>query len=432
MMHIGVDISLLRLAQAGVLTYHRSLLNHLVRVGRDCHFTLIDVLPLNPGRSMPPLAALGAPNVRVVRCPGIRRGYLSALPALRSGIAHTLAEKIDHALDPIWARLSIVEMGLELRAATRFVEVFHATDQLPYAPPGAATVLTIHDLTTRRFPDLHVAENAALHAAKERFARDRADRIIAVSEATRRDIVSELGIPRERISVVYEAADARFRPHTPDETRPILERYNLAHGEYLLSVGTLEPRKNYIRLIEAYAALRAQYVAGERRLPPLIIAGGYGWKYEAILAAPEQAGVAGLVRFVGRVPDDDLPALIAGARLFVYPSLYEGFGLPPLEALASGTPVITANTSSLPEVVGDAGLYCDPYHVNDIARQIAALLENEDLAQRLRCAGIERAKRFSWERAACETLAVYAQTRAERHARRRWRFIGSMPTVMMR
>ncbi|MDW8147692.1 MAG: hypothetical protein RMJ48_15550 [Roseiflexaceae bacterium] len=142
-MHIGVDISLLRIAQAGVLTYHRSLLNHLVRVGRDCHFTLVDVLPLNPGRSMLPLAALDAPNVRVVRCPGIRRGYLSALPICRDGVAHTVAARIDHALDPVWARLSVVEMGLELRAATRFVEVFHATDQLPYAPPGAATVLTI-------------------------------------------------------------------------------------------------------------------------------------------------------------------------------------------------------------------------------------------------------------------------------------------------
>ncbi|MDW8234299.1 MAG: glycosyltransferase family 1 protein [Roseiflexaceae bacterium] len=431
-MHIGVDISLMRIAQAGVLTYHRSLLNHLVRVGRDCHFTLVDVLPLNPGRSMPPLAALSAPNVRVVRCPGIRRGYLSALPAFRDGPAHAIAAQIDHALDPVWARLSIVEMGLELRAATRFVEVFHATDQLPYAPPGAATVLTFHDLTTRRFPEMHVAENAALHAAKERFARDRADRIIAVSEATRRDIVSELGIPPERISVVYEAADARFRPHTPDETRSILSRYDLAHGRYVLSVGTLEPRKNYIRLLEAYAALRARYDACRRMLPPLVIAGGYGWKYDAILAAPERVGVAGLVRFLGRVPDEDLPALVAGARVFVYPSLYEGFGLPPLEALASGTPVVVANTSSLPEVVGDAGLYCDPYRVDDIARQIAALLECEDLAQRLRRTGLERAKQFSWERAARETLAVYAQARAERCMRQQWRFIGSIQTATMR
>ncbi len=431
-MHIGIDISLLRIAQAGVLTYHRSLLNHLVRVGRYDTFTLIDVLPLNPGRAMIPPAAFDAPNVRIVRCPGLRRGYLSALPALRYGPAHTVAAQIDHALDPIWARLSIAEMGLELRGATRFVEVFHAADQLPYAPPGAATVLTIHDLTTRRFPDMHVAENAALHAVKERFARDCADRIIAVSEATRRDIVSELGIPFERISVVYEAADVRFRPHTPDETRPILARYNLTHGEYVVSVGTLEPRKNYIRLIEAYAVLHAQYAANGRTLPPLVIAGGYGWKYEAILTAPERAGIAGTVRFLGRVPDEDLPALLAGARVFVYPSLYEGFGLPPLEALASGTPVVVANTSSLPEVVGDAGVYCDPYNVNDIAHQIDVLLECEDLALRLRRAGVERAKRFSWERAARETLAVYAQARAEWHARRRWRFIGSIPTAMMR
>ena len=417
-MHIGVDISLLRIAQAGVLTYHRSLLNHLVRAGRDCRFTLIDVLPLNPGRSMPPLAALGAPNVRVIRCPGIRRSYLSALPAFRDGIAHTVAAQIDHALDPIWARLARVEMGLELRGASRFVEVFHASDQLPFVPPGAAVVLTIHDLTTRRFPEMHVAENAALHATKERFARTRADRIIAVSEATRRDIVSELGIPPERISVVYEAADARFRPHTPEETQTTLERYSLTHNRYILSVGTLEPRKNHVRLIEAYAMLRARYTPAEH-LPPLIIAGGNGWKYDAILAAPEQTGVAGFVRFLGRVPDDDLPALIAGSRVFVYPSLYEGFGLPPLEALACGVPVVVSHAASLPEVVGDAGLYCDPYDAHDIARQIAALLEDNDLSLRLRCAGVERARQFSWERTARETLAVYAQARDERKARRR-------------
>ena len=417
-MHIGVDISLLRIAQAGVLTYHRSLLNHLVRAGRDCRFTLIDVLPLNPGRSMPPLAALGAPNVRVIRCPGIRRSYLSALPAFRDGIAHTVAAQIDHALDPIWARLARAEMGLELRGASRFVEVFHASDQLPFVPPGAAVVLTIHDLTTRRFPEMHVAENAALHATKERFARDRADRIIAVSEATRRDIVSELGIPPERISVVYEAADARFRPHTPEEIQTTLERYGLTHNRYILSVGTLEPRKNYVRLIEAYAMLHARY-APAGHLPPLIIAGGNGWKYDAILAAPEQTGVAGFVRFLGRVPDEDLPALVAGSRVFVYPSLYEGFGLPPLEALACGVSVVVSRAASLPEVVGDAGLYCDPYDPHDIARQIAALLEDNDLTLRLRYASVMRARQFSWERAARETLAVYAQARDERKARRR-------------
>jgi len=418
MMHIGIDISLLRIAQAGVLTYHRALLNHLVRAGRDCRFTLIDVLPLNPGRSMPPLAALGAPNVRVIRCPGIRRSYLSALPAFRDGIAHTVAAQIDHALDPIWARLARVEMGLELRGASRFVEVFHASDQLPFVPPGAAVVLTIHDLTTRRFPEMHVAENAALHATKERFARDRADRIIADSEATRRDIVRELNIPPEKISVVYAAADTRFRPHTPEETQTTLERYSLTHNRYILSVGTLEPRKNHVRLIEAYAMLRARYTPAEH-LPPLIIAGGNGWKYDAILAAPEQTGVAGFVRFLGRVPDDDLPALIAGSRVFVYPSLYEGFGLPPLEALACGVPVVVSHAASLPEVVGDAGLYCDPYDPHDIARQIAALLEDNDLTLRLRYASVMRARQFSWERAARETLAVYAQARDERKARRR-------------
>lgn len=417
-MHIGVDISLLRIAQSGVLTYHRSLLEALVREGCDDHFTLLDVLPLNPGRGMPPLAALDAPNARVVRCTGIRRGYLSSHPALRYGPAHAIAETIDRALDGVWARLAIAEMGLELRAALGDVDVFHASDQLPHAPPHAAVVVTIHDLTTRRFPEFHVHENAALHAAKERFAIARADRIIAVSNATRDDIVNELGIPTERISVIYEAAGADFRPRDSAETAATLARYDLAHGAYLLSVGTVEPRKNYERLIEAYAMLvAAQPAPGD--MPPLVIAGGAGWLYESILAAPERLGVAPYVRFLGRVPDGDLPALIAGSRAFVYPSLYEGFGLPPLEALASGVPVLVARTSSLPEVVGAAGLYCDPYAPEDIARQIMLILNDNALTQRLRQAGPARAGEFSWQRAAQETLAAYAQARTSYEARRR-------------
>lgn len=418
-MLIGIDISLLRIAQSGVLVYQRNLVEYLAREGGEHRFTLLDVLPLNPGRPMQPLAAFDAGHVRVVRCAGIRRGYLSAFPALRQGPAHAVAASIDRALDPAWSWLAIAEMGLELRAALRGVEVFHASEQLPYAPPGAAVVLTIHDLTTRRFPELHVPENAALHARKEHFARARADRIIAVSNATRDDIVRELGVPAGQISVVYEAADDRFRPYTPAELAPVLARYGLRPGEYILSVGAIEPRKNYARLIEAYAALHARYQASGQNLPPLVIAGGNGWLYEATLATPGRLGIAGQVRFPGRVPDADLPALIAGTKVFVYPSLYEGFGLPPLEALASEVPVIVSRTSSLPEVVGDAGLYCDPLDSHDLARQLATVLENPAVAANLRQMGPERARRFSWARTARETLDVYAQARAERSMRQR-------------
>jgi alpha-1,3-rhamnosyl/mannosyltransferase len=430
-MNIALDISVLRIAQAGVLVYTRSLVDALAdEIAASGHtLTLLDVLPLNPGLPMRPLRAMDAPGVRVVRCQGIRRGYLSMVPGVRLGPAHTLAERVDRALDAPWSLASTAAMGLALRSALAGADVFHASDQFLHAPPGAATVVTIHDMTTRAHPEWHVDANAALHHAKERFAATRASRIIADSCTTRDDIVRHLGVPAGRISVVYLGHDGRFRPHTPGETRAVLERHGLHHGGYILGLGTLEPRKNYERLIAAYAMLGARgwglgassavlsdmalsdpdsLVPSPKPLaPPLAIAGGRGWHDGPILSAPVRYGVAGQVRFLGRVEDADLPALVAGARLFVYPSLYEGFGLPVLEALAAGVPVIAANATSLPEVLGDAGLLCDPREAADIARCMAAVLDNPELAARLREAGPRRAAQFSWRRCAKETLAVY-------------------------
>jgi glycosyltransferase involved in cell wall biosynthesis len=415
-MNIALDISVLRIAQAGVLVYTRNLIDALVAEGQAHRFTLVDMLALNPDLPMRPLAAFDAPHVRLARVPALRRGYLSALPSLRDGLPHALAERVDRALDRPFAAASVAATGLALRGALAGCQVFHASDQFLHAPPGAGTVLTIHDMTTHLFPEWHVATNTAMHAAKERFAATRANQIVAVSEATKRDVVQHLDVPPERVSVVYEAADERFRPHTPDEIAPVVERYGLRPGGYILSVGTLEPRKNYEWLVEAYAlsvecsatvASSAGVPKPINGLPELVIAGGRGWGFEPILAAPERFGVAGRVHFLGKVPDEDLPALMAGASLFVYPSLYEGFGLPPLEAMASGVPVVVAKSSSLPEVIGDAGVLCDPRDPADIAQRMTEVLGNPQLATRLREAGLRRAAQFSWGRTARETLAVY-------------------------
>ncbi|HMP42290.1 MAG TPA: glycosyltransferase family 1 protein [Roseiflexaceae bacterium] len=414
---IGFDISVLRIANAGVLTYTRNLLNALVAQGDT--YTLLDVLPLNPHRPMRPIDAFAAENARLVRCGGLPRGYLSALPPLRHGLPHRLAELIDRALDRPWEAAAIGVLGLQLRTALRGIAVFHGSDQFWYAPPGGASVMTFHDLTYRVEPAWHVAENTSMHHAKETFAMTRATRLIAVSHATRDDLVRFLGIDPARIRVVYEAADPSFSPSRGARLDDALARYGLRPGGYLLSVGTLEPRKNYIRLIEAYARLQTRHPD----VPPLVIAGGQGWHFADILAAPERAGVAGRVRFLGRVADEDLPLIYAGATLFVYPSLYEGFGLPILEALACGVPVVAANTSSIPEVIGDAGLLCEPYDVTSITAALERLLADPHLAARLRAAGPPHARRFSWERAARETLAVYAEAadaiREQQHTRRR-------------
>lgn len=403
-MHIGVDISVLRIAQGGVLTYQRQLVDHLVAEAPAHRFTLLDVLPLNAGRprlAEPP--ALAAPNARVAPIRGLARPYLSAAPGLRAGPPHRLAARIDNALNPAWDLAARAAVAIQLRAALRGVRVFHGSDQFFYRPPGAAAILTVHDLSTLDLPELHVAGNTALHDAKHRFLQTRADRLIAVSRATRDALLRHFAIPAERVSVVYEAADESFRPLSPGQAGPTLERYGLRFGQYLLSLGTLEPRKNYLRLIEAHARLRA----GDPATPPLVIAGGRGWLFDQIEAAA--AAAAPHVRLLGKVPDADLPALLSGARLFAYPSRYEGFGLPALEALACGVPVVVSSTTSLPEVVGEAGVYCAPDDVASIAAAIRQVLGDADLAARLRLAGPARAAQFSWRRMARETLEVYGQ-----------------------
>jgi alpha-1,3-rhamnosyl/mannosyltransferase len=420
-MHLGFDISVLRIAQAGVLVYTRSILENLIAQSQhqQHRWTLLDLLPLNPDRPMQANPAMFAmPRVRVVRCLGLKRRYLSMHPLARTGWPHTLTSRLDRVLDPAWGAAATLSVGMQLRAAMRGVDIFHSSDQFLYAPRHAAAVLTIHDLTTLVHPEFHAPDNTVMHTAKERFAREQADHIIAVSHSTMRDIVTHLHVPPERISVIHEAADtSRFHPYPPEQVRPMLERYQLQAGGYLLSIGTLEPRKNYTRLIEAYAMLRQQLASQGSEPPPLLIAGGQGWLYEDILATPARCGIEQHVRFLGKVPDADLPLLLAGARLFVYPSLYEGFGLPVLEAMACGVPVLASSSTSLPEVLGDAGLYCNPNDSSSIAHGLRELLQHPQQTERLRHMGLQRAASFSWQRAARDVLAVYEQVLASRKPR---------------
>lgn len=409
-MRFGFDISVLRIAQAGVLEYTRAILAELLRTGAQHDWTLLDVLPLNPGRPMQAAPQLfNAPNARVVRVSALQRGYVSMLPGARTGPLHTLAERVDRALDRPWELAAVGAVGLQLRAALGRTDVFHCSEQFQYVPPRGAAVLTIHDLTSLSHPEWHVTDTTTMHGGKERFAATRAAHLIADSYATKRDVEHYLQVPSERITVVYPAAGSQFRTYPPDLFQAALDRYGLQRDGYILTVGTLEPRKNHVGLINAYARLRSMLAAEGVDAPPLAIAGANGWKFEDILAAPERAGVAQHVQWLGKVPAADLPLVMGGAAVFVYPSFYEGFGLPVLEALACGTPTVATNTSSLPEVLGDAGIYCEPLQIESIAQALAQLLTDNTLRQRLRQAGPARAAQFSWERAARETLEVYAQ-----------------------
>ncbi|OGO50734.1 MAG: hypothetical protein A2148_01680 [Chloroflexi bacterium RBG_16_68_14] len=217
-------------------------------------------------------------------------------------------------------------------------------------------------------------------------------------------MIGRLGVPEEQVVAIPEAAGPQFVPVEDEEALGRVRRKYRLPGRYLLSVGSLEPGKNRAGLVRAYAQLRSEGVDC-----PLVVAGQPAWRFEDELALVRQLGLDEQVRFLGYVPDDDLPALYSGAELLAFPSLYEGFGLPVLEAMACGTPVVTANVSATAEVAADAAMLVDPRDVAALAQAMGLLLSDETLRAELRARGLERAKQFSWQRTARETLCVYQQ-----------------------
>jgi glycosyltransferase involved in cell wall biosynthesis len=213
------------------------------------------------------------------------------------------------------------------------------------------------------------------------------------------------------VSAIPLAAPAHFGPVTHDkELQRVRHTYGI-DGDYVLSVGSIQPRKNLVRLIKAYAALRGARAGN--KCPKLVIVGKCAWLYDETLRALEQTGVEDSVVLTGYVPEPDLPALYSGALCFIYPSYFEGFGLPPLEAMKCGAPVIVGNATSLPEVVGEAALKVDPFDVSAIAAAMDQLINNSELRAELRVKGLARAKMFDWNDTAQRTLAVYEQVHRE-------------------
>jgi glycosyltransferase involved in cell wall biosynthesis len=262
-------------------------------------------------------------------------------------------------------------------------------------------VVTVHDLAFEREPDCAVPSlRAYLHDVVPRSAR-KASHVIAVSETTKRDLMELYGIPEHKITVVYEGIAPALQ-HRPQSyvARTMLAPYGIT-DPYILSVGTIEPRKNYVRLLEAYRMMAERGIRQR-----LVIAGAPGWMYEPVFARIRELGLNRRVTLL-RPSDEHLAALYGGADAFVYPSLYEGFGIPALEALAAGVPSAVTERSALPEVVGDAAVLFDPTDVESIAGAVELVLADTRLRERLREQGPARAAMFSWARAADETIAVY-------------------------
>ncbi len=282
-------------------------------------------------------------------------------------------------------------------------DLYHATEHLLMPLRHVPTVLTVHDLIFRLFPQHHKRLNYwYLNAAVPLYCR-RASAIIAVSQATKADLVRLYGLDPAKITVVHEAAAPQFAPASPDQVVRVRARYGLP-DRYLLHVGTIEPRKNLNRLLEAVHRLRG---AGEE--VRLVVVGSKGWLYQGFFRRLEELSLGDAVALPGYVPDADLPAVYSGATLVAVPSLYEGFGLPALEAMACGAPVVCSHTSSLPEVAGDAARYFDPTDVEEMTEAILSVWRDQALRGAMRRRGLTRAAQFSWERAADETSAVYAR-----------------------
>ena len=274
-----------------------------------------------------------------------------------------------------------------------------------FLPPFAGrTVTTVHDLSHHIYPEFHPPARIDYMRRMLPDSLQRASHVITVSESARQDLITHFGHPPERITSIPLGANPAFRPHSTAELAPVLARLGLQAEGYSLYVGTIEPRKNLDRLLDAYeslpALLRARY--------PLVMAGSPGWRSEHTHARMARAASAGWLHYLRYVAQADLPALYAGARLFVYPSLYEGFGLPVLESMASGVPVITSNTSSLPEVAGSAALQIDPFDVSVLGATLALGLEDGPWRTQASSAGLQRASQLTWARCVDRTMQVYA------------------------
>jgi glycosyltransferase involved in cell wall biosynthesis len=286
------------------------------------------------------------------------------------------------------------------------IDIYHVTYTVMPAPRRSRhtkLVVTIYDLAFARYPET-LPEWGSLRYLSSCLARqvEEADRIITISESTKRDLMLMLGAPAEKIDVIYPGTDLQA-PKPDSAALPQFEALRLP-PRYVLCVGTWEPRKNLPRLLQAWHQLRHKL---RERDVYLCLCGGKGWKYEEIERTINDLGLKDSVLSLGYVPRELLPHLYANALMFVYPSLYEGFGLPVLEAMSCGTPVITSRASSLPEAAGDAALLIDPESVEAIASAIEVLLGDEELRAQMTAKGFAHARNFSWRSAARETLAVY-------------------------
>jgi len=303
----------------------------------------------------------------------------------------------------VLARVAWEQLALPRLARRAGIDLLHGLAfSLPLAYSGPS-VVTILDMSFALVPQHHPRWRRAYLSIITRASARKAKAIIAISECTRRDVVRLLGAPEAKVVVVPCGVGPEYRPSAAAEQESFRRRHGI--GRYILYLGTIEPRKDLVRLVQAYAEVRRRGQKGHT----LVLAGAPGWGYGDVYAEVERLGLVGNTVFTGYVPVAEAAGWYAAADLFVYPSVYEGFGLPTLEAMACGAPVIAADASSLPEAVGDAGVLVPPADTQALAEAMAALLGNEERRRALAARGLERARSFSWMDAAKATTALYSR-----------------------
>lgn len=325
-----------------------------------------------------------------------------APPRSRVVCASGLARLLDSA-----GRVSPISIA-SIRQLVGPVDVFHGLNHfLPSKRGQASRVVTVHDLSAFLHPEWHPRSRAWAHRLALGPTARAAHHVITATCAIREEVVRVLSVAPERVSAVPHGVSPHFRPRTREEIEPVLARHQLAPGRYLAYLGAVEPRKNLGRLLDAMALLRQE----RADVPPLVLAGPVGWRNEALAMRLASAGV----RHLGLLPEADTAVFLAGAACFVYPSLYEGFGLPVLEALACGVPVVTSTDTAIREVAGDAAVFVDPHDSRAIADGVGRVLADPALRQALTRCGPARAAAFTWERTARETAAVWGRVAVVSH-----------------
>lgn len=366
-MRIGIDARTIQGPFTGDSTYWRGLIAGLSRVNSNDEFVL----------------------------------YLDAkLPRGNVPLADNIKVRFLRASS--WRLWSAVAFPLTLWKDS--VDVAHVQYTIPPIVP-CPVVTSIHDVSFKRHPEFFNPKDRFILDVGVKCATKRAFRILAISTYTKREITDLYKVAPERVSVIYPGVDEQFAPGDRLASRTFIQEKYGINAPFILTLGVIQPRKNLPTLVKGFAKLRASQEFEHK----LVVAGKYGWKEHGLLDLVGELELTQDVLFIGYVPQEDLPALYRAADVFVYPSVYEGFGLPPLEAMACGTPVVTGNRSSLPEVVGEAGIMVDPYDPEAFALAMWNVLSSESLRAEMSQAGLKQAAKFSWDKMATEVLGVYRE-----------------------